>query len=441
MRLRIGASFGVVVAGLVGLGLVVSQGLRPIAREAGEIARFYTRSVDALARLRGAITAIRDTAGRSRPLGPQALKRLAAARLAARETARQYSEIPAPPEEVVIWRELADDLDRLDALAASALEHAPAAETELRLGALRDAATRADGLAERLLRMNGDLAAAASTRVDEALRRFGWTTLLLAVSAGLAAVLLLLVALHAVDRHAAAMDTRAAEMEAFAGRVAHDLRTPLQTIRLSVELIAREVKDPNVRLACQRAQRNTVRLGRFIDDLLAFSRAGAHPEPGAEADVGEVLEGIRDELGPRAVEAKASLSLSVEPGLAVAMAPGAFRAVAANLVENALKYLGEAADRRVEVAARLEGGEVALAVRDTGPGIPPDALPHLFELHFRAAPHTAGFGVGLATVKRLVDAHGGRVQVESVSGQGTAFTVRLPRAAARGAPGPARAAS
>lgn len=440
MRLRIGASFGVVLAGLVGLGLVVSQGLRPIAHQAGEIARYYGRGVDALARLRGAITAIRDTAGRSRPLGPQALKRLEAARLGARETSRQYAEIPAPAEEVAIRHELAYELDHLDALAASLLEPAPAAEIEPRLGALRDAATRADGLAERLLRMNSELAAAASTRVDEALRRMGWTTLLLAVSAGLAAVLLLLVAFHAVERHAAATDTRAAEMEAFAGRVAHDLRTPLQTIRLSVELIAREVKDPQVLRVCERAQRNTVRLGRFIDDLLAFSRAGAHPEPGAEADVGEVLEGIRDEIGPRAAEAKASLSLSAEPGLAVAMAPGAFRAVAANLVENALKYLGEAADRRVEVAARLEGEEVALAVRDTGPGIPAGALPHLFDLHFRAAPHTPGFGVGLATVKRLVDAHGGRVEVESVPGRGTAFTVRLPRSAVRGAR-TARAAS
>ncbi|HET6923224.1 MAG TPA: HAMP domain-containing sensor histidine kinase [Anaeromyxobacteraceae bacterium] len=427
MRRSVVGAFAAVLAGLLGLGLVAALGLRSSAREAGRIAGDYALSVEALASLRGAVGAIRGAAPGVRAGEASARQIVASAREAARASFRRYTETPAGHDEEALRAELRRELGRLDALAATALEPGAAAAPEWS-EALRGAALRIDELAERLVRQNGEAARSASVRIDASLRRIGWTTAALAGLGGLAAVILLLVALHAVERYAAEADLRAQEMEAFAARVAHDIRTPLQTIRLSVELVGRAAGDAQVLETCRRAERNVVRLGRFIDDLLEFSRAGARPRPGAAADVTEVLDGLRDELAARAAEGGVALEISADPGLAAAMAPGALRAVAVNLAENALKYLGDAAERRVEVGARGEGGEVLLSVRDTGPGIPAEALPHLFDLHFRGARQTAGYGIGLATVRRLAEAHGGRVAVETEPGRGTTFTVTLPRA-------------
>ena len=433
MRWRVVGAFAVVLAGLAGLALVVALGLRPNAREAGRIAGDYATSVEALASLRSAIIAMRAAI----PAAGSAAGRLAvaSARDEVRAAFRRYAATPVGGGEGPAREDLRRGVERIDGLAA-ALQSGAAATPPWKAQALQ-AALGVDELAARLVRRDSELARAASARIDTSLTRIGWTTVALAALGGLAAVMLLLAALNAVERHAREADLRAQEMEAFAARVAHDLRTPLQAIRLSVELIGRAADDPQVLETCRRAERSVVRLGRFVDDLLEFSAAGARPPPGATADVSEVLEGLRDEMGARAAEAGVALEVRAEPDLAAAMAPGALRAVAANLVENALKFLGDAGERRVEVAARGEAGEVVLSVRDTGPGIPAEALPHLFDLHFRGARQAAGYGIGLATVKRLADAHGGRVAVESAPGNGSTFTVALPRGQSSAAAAPA----
>ena len=421
------------VAGLGGLALVVALGLRPAAREAAAIAEHYSLSLDALSQLRGDIVFLRDAATRFAAAKPGGRRALVRGRAAAAASAQRYARAPLLPEEAAARRLLAAQMEQLDQLAAALLAQASPSVHGTLHEDIRAAASHADVLAEQLVRLNGDLTRSTSARIDASLRRLGWTTVALAGLGGLAALILLRVALQAVERHAAETELRAAEMEAFAARVAHDLRTPLQTVRLSIELIAHSVTDPRALETCQRAQRNVVGLGRFIDDLLEFSRAGARPDESAAADVGEVLQGLSEQLGARAAEIGAALRLDAEPGLAVAMAPGAFRAVAANLTENALKYLGDAPERRVEVTARGDGTAVVLTVRDTGPGVPAEVLPHLFEMHYRGNRRTAGHGMGLATVKRLVDAHSGEVTVESEPGRGATFTVRLPRLRAEAA--------
>lgn len=432
MRWRVVGAFAVVLAGLAGLALLVALGLRPSAHEAGHIARDYAASLEGLASLRSAVIAMRAAI----PAAGSAAGRLAvaSAREEVRASFQRYARTPSDGEEERLRAELRRGAERLDALAA-ALESGAEATPAWQQRA-QQAALGIDELAARMVQRDSQLARAASARIDASLTRIGWSTVALAGLGGLAAVMLLLAALNAVERHAREADLRAQEMEAFAARVAHDIRTPLQSIRLSVELIGRAAGDPHVLDTCRRAERSVVRLGRFIDDLLEFSRAGARPPPGATADVSEVLEGLRDELGTRAAEAGVALEVRVQPGLAAAMAPGTLRAVAANLVENALKFLGDAGERRVEVAAREEAGEVLLSVRDTGPGIPAEALPHLFDLHFRGARQADGYGIGLATVKRLADAHGGRVAVESAPGNGSTFTVALPRGPAAAAAAP-----
>ena len=100
--------------------------------------------------------------------------------------------------------------------------------------------------------------------------------------------------------------------------------------------------------------------------------------------------------------------------------------VAANLIDNAVKYTPPGG--RVDVEAAREGGAAILRVRDTGPGIPPDELPRIWDRLFRGDRSRAerGLGLGLSLVKAVVEAHGGTVEVRSEPGRGSAFSVRLP---------------
>jgi signal transduction histidine kinase len=104
-----------------------------------------------------------------------------------------------------------------------------------------------------------------------------------------------------------------------------------------------------------------------------------------------------------------------------------FRRALENLLENAIKY--SPPRTKVALEVRDRGQEVLFAVKDQGPGIAPEDLPHLFEIYYRGgdAEKERGFGVGLATVKRIIDAHGGRIRVESAPGRGAVFSFTLPR--------------
>lgn len=115
-----------------------------------------------------------------------------------------------------------------------------------------------------------------------------------------------------------------------------------------------------------------------------------------------------------------------EPGLCAAMGAGLLRTVLRNLVSNAVKYGARRDGARVQVLAEPEGEAVRIEVADDGPGIPPDRLPHVFDAFVRASAEPGGFGLGLATVKRLVEAHGGDVSISSRPGAGTRVRLALP---------------
>ncbi|HEX7487365.1 MAG TPA: HAMP domain-containing sensor histidine kinase, partial [Anaeromyxobacteraceae bacterium] len=183
---------------------------------------------------------------------------------------------------------------------------------------------------------------------------------------------------------------------------------------------------PGQPLALERALRSGRRMQQIIDDVLRFSRSGGAPEPGVRCVVGAVVAEVLAELGPRAGEAGLALSTELEEGLAVAMAPGHLRIVVSNLVGNALKY-GAREGGRVTVRATGRGASVVLVVSDTGAGISPETRARLFEPFFRGSAKPDGYGLGLATVKRLVEAHRGTVELESEVGAGTTVTVELPR--------------
>jgi signal transduction histidine kinase len=170
------------------------------------------------------------------------------------------------------------------------------------------------------------------------------------------------------------------------------------------------------------------RARRIAHALLDFARAGARPEAGAHADVQTVCREVLDELRPAAAEARVTCTSDTPGGLEVACSPALLLVAVSNLVRNAVKYMGNAEERRVHVGARSVSGGVRIEIVDTGPGLAGDLQHHVFEPYVRGTSTEEGLGLGLATVKRIVLAHGGDVGVESSWGHGCRFWFELPRA-------------
>ena len=165
--------------------------------------------------------------------------------------------------------------------------------------------------------------------------------------------------------------------------------------------------------------------------MRGFARAGARPEPGVEADVAEVISGAIKEISLGQGEREIMIVSEVEAPGTVACNPGVLASLVSNLLRNAVKYAGGVPSPRIMVRARAlvdrRGRRVRIEVEDNGPGLPAELGAQAFEPYVRGRNSgQPGIGLGLATVKRIADAHGGWVDVRSVSGVGCTFTVELP---------------
>jgi signal transduction histidine kinase len=218
------------------------------------------------------------------------------------------------------------------------------------------------------------------------------------------------------------------DLDAFAGRVAHDLRNALGPIVAAPDLLRANPADTTAVLrTADRTERGAQRAISVMDALLAFSRA-AQSVPADEAgELLPVVNAVAEELGPAIAEHDVRLALGSIPAIRVHCSEGLLHIVLANLAGNAVKFL-EGQDRReVTISATVDDGYCRIAVEDTGPGIPAEAQERIFEPFFRVSTSRApGFGIGLATVRRIVDARGGRIEVESQPGHGARFEVWLP---------------
>ena len=301
---------------------------------------------------------------------------------------------------------------------------------------LRPAARRFDDLLMGLIERHSDRGAEVARKIE----RLGKHSISLAIGLDTVSVVLAfctaLLMVRVVRRYAALVEQRAEELELFAGRVAHDVLGPLGAASLALDAAAREAPAGSVlaRMVV-RGQSGLRRTRTIADALLAFARAGARPQAGERADVAEVVRGIADEVE---VDARArGIALQVElssPG-AVVCSAGMLASIVSNLVRNAIKYVGEGPDRRVVVRAGRADGVVRIEVEDNGPGLPAGLGKRSFEPYVRGpGSREPGIGLGLATVKKVTEAHGGKVDVHSVLGRGTRFGVDLP--AAPGVPEP-----
>jgi two-component system, OmpR family, phosphate regulon sensor histidine kinase PhoR len=221
----------------------------------------------------------------------------------------------------------------------------------------------------------------------------------------------------------------------FVANVSHELRTPVATIRSAAETMREAARhDPEAAAAfLSIIERSAERMGRLVHDLLELSRleAGEIPlklEPLRPAEAAaQALSTFREAAAARRIR----LSVDFPETLPRVLADrGALEQVITNLVGNAVTYSGE--DATVTVRATALDGRVSISVEDTGPGIAPQHLPRLFERFYRAdagrSRELGGTGLGLSIVKHLVEAMGGRIQVESIPGVGSTFRFDLPGA-------------
>jgi two-component system sensor histidine kinase BaeS len=175
-------------------------------------------------------------------------------------------------------------------------------------------------------------------------------------------------------------------------------------------------------------QEEALLLSRLVDDLraLALAEAGQLQLKLEPTDLPELLQGVVASFDLQAEMQGQTLSLAVASGLpAVTADPQRIRQVVANLISNALRHAPDSGE--VTVSARSRVGDVLISVRDDGPGIGPEELPHVFDRFWRGSrPRTQGSGLGLAISQELVRSHGGRIWVNSEPGHGSEFCFTLP---------------
>jgi signal transduction histidine kinase/ActR/RegA family two-component response regulator len=216
----------------------------------------------------------------------------------------------------------------------------------------------------------------------------------------------------------------------FVATASHELRSPLTSIKGFVELLQRSPGSMSARQRefVQIIMRSTDRLVDLVNDLLDVARIEAdHFDVTRRAiDIAEPVREVLELIGPRIADKHQQLSTYIAPDLPQAYAdPGRVRQIVANLITNAHMYTP--AEGRIDVSVDKVEERIQITVSDSGIGMTPDQLDHVFDRFYRASGQTTpGTGLGLSIVKSLVDMQEGEVQVESEAGGGTTFRVRLP---------------
>jgi signal transduction histidine kinase len=250
-----------------------------------------------------------------------------------------------------------------------------------------------------------------------------------------------------VAQRTAALARANEEIQRFAYIVSHDLRTPLVNIMgftSELETLQKELFD---RFKTASGQPVPATLGKDFDEALAFikssivrmerliaavlriSRDGSRPLNSEAVDMNALTESLFAAMAHQIRDKKATLRAGLLPPIVTDRF--ALEQIFSNLIENAIKFLKPGEDCRIEVSGRIEGAEAVYTVSDNGRGIDPKDHARIFELFRRSGDQDVpGEGIGLAYVAALARRLGGTIDVESELGQGSAFTVKLPRAMA-----------
>lgn len=222
-----------------------------------------------------------------------------------------------------------------------------------------------------------------------------------------------------------------ARLSRFSADIAHELRTPLNNLRGTAEVALGKARTPEeYREVLGSCLEECARLSRLIDSLLFLARA---EDPGTQirrerVDLAGELSSLCAFYGAAAAEKGVTLEARATDGLSASLDRTLFQRAAGNLIENALAH--SSSGGTVTLRAEREDGRVRVEVADTGCGIAPEHLPHVFDRLYRAdrsrAAETGGAGLGLAIVKSIAELHGGSASVSSEPGKGTRVVLLLP---------------
>ena len=235
---------------------------------------------------------------------------------------------------------------------------------------------------------------------------------------------------HAFNSMADALEDSERQRRNMVADVAHELRTPLTNLQGHIEAVQDGLLEPDAS-TMDTMHRQAVYLNRLVVDLRLLASTESHDfqltrEP---VSIPEIVSQVSESFRPRAEAASVELSVSVPDDLPMMdLDRLRIEQVLANLLDNAVAHTPQGG--RIAVAAEHMGDAVRVTVADTGPGIPADAQPRVFDRLYRVDPSrdraTGGSGLGLTIARQLVEAHGGAIWVESEEGSGSRFGFDLP---------------
>ena len=231
-----------------------------------------------------------------------------------------------------------------------------------------------------------------------------------------------------IERYIGSERQNQERMKQFLADASHEFRSPLTVLRGYVDVLLRgATEDPSALKGSLEAMRDAIlRMTRLTNDLLTLSRLEAGVELNlAELDVTSLCQETC-EIAQTAADDR-EVVFQRGPPMTIRGDAELLKRVLWNLLDNSIRHTTP--DGRIQVSAVQYERHCRIAVSDDGEGIPPEHLPHIFERFYRAEQtHHGGFGLGLAIAKAIVDAHGGRIAVESTVGRGTTFMIDLPLA-------------
>lgn len=359
-------------------------------------------------------------------------QRIGSARADFGTASREYGPLATLPGEATKWLQLQREVAGLDA----PLEQALALSRENRDMDARQALAALDGQfsaieddSAALVAINRAGAEATLTHVEalqrlasSRMRMLGIVGMVLSLGIGAVTTRLLRRRQASIERYSARLEERNRDLDAFAGRVAHDLRGPLGAVTLGVQRIARLVPAETSTLAVLR--RTLARMDAILGSLLALSRSENLPD--AVCDPATAAAQVTADLAPRVQDEHVALRVEVEPARVRCMEPLLHQALF-NLAENAIKYRRTDVPTAIAIEGRALEGAYELSVRDNGVGMSREDARRAFEPFFRAqgVQERPGSGLGLSIVKRVIESSGGTITVDSQLGRGTTFRTRL----------------
>jgi heavy metal sensor kinase len=237
--------------------------------------------------------------------------------------------------------------------------------------------------------------------------------------------------LSAFNGTLARLEAAVGQMKQFTASVAHELRTPLTVLRGEAEIaLMQNRSDEDYRALVSSQLEEFDKLIRMINETLILARAesGDIRLEQESVDLSALIDELVHDMQPVSSAKEVDLGSNVQPDIRLTGDHGWLERMLLNLIDNAIKFTPEGG--KVDVQLTREDNSAVIRVADTGPGIAPEALPHIFDRFFRADPSRSrdveGAGLGLTLVHWIVEQHHGSIDVDSRPGSGSIFTVRLP---------------